>query len=188
MASGARLLDNDLLDEFEAVLKARRIGIFEAWAPGLTDDDIDEIIAGSDLLLPEEVRVWWRRHNGRRQEIRRPGTWALVPGREPLSLQDVVRSYKDIGADDQRLPIVHNRPQILVECRHAGDVPAPVYWDRYDDFVRPELAAPSLGDLLLVWISYIERGVYAANPEGGWAADQPLLDEPPPDVVQRGLW
>ena len=183
-----RLLDDDLLDEFEAVLRARRIGIQRAWAHGLTDARIDEIIAPTDLQLPEEVRVWWRRHDGLVADDVPIDQVALVPGRQPMSLQDAVACHRERKEERQLLLIVNERPEIQLACRCRGDVPAPVYWDRYDDFARPEVAAPSLGELIVLWMSYIHRGVYSVGPDGGWAHDQPVLDDPPQDVRTRGLW
>jgi hypothetical protein len=189
MSSGAPLLDDDLLDQFEATLRTHRIGILEAWAPGLTDEQIDAAIAGTDLQLPDEVRTWWRRHDGLVSHRVPVDQIDLLPSnREPMSLQNAVAAYQQRGGDDQRLLIVNGRPEILVACRERGEDPAPVYWDRYDDFVSPAIAAPSLGALILVWMEYIDRGVYAVSPHGGWADDQPLLVEPPEDVVKRGLW
>lgn len=189
MSSGPRLLDDDLLDEFEAVLAAHRIGIIEAWAPGLTDEEIDETIATTDLQLPDEVRTWWRRHNGLVSHDVPVDQIHLVPSnREPMSLGNAVACYQQRDGEGQLLLIVNGRPEIQLACRQRGKVPTPVYWDRYDDFVRPQIAAPSLGELILVWMSYIERGVYAVDPDGGWTTDQPLLVEPPDDVIERGLW
>lgn len=186
MTQNPRLLDQDLLDRFESVLTANRIGLVHAWAPGLTDTEIDEIIAGTDLQLPEEVRTWWRWHNGLATRDVPVDQLHIVPsGRELISLQDAVLSYQAPGqrptaADSQR------NPPIQVGCRQSGDVAAPVYWDRYANF-NPEVAAPSMGELILVWLGYLERGVYAV-PDGGWAADQPQIVEPPDDVLDRGLW
>jgi hypothetical protein len=189
MISAPRLLDDDLLDEFEAILRSHRIGIVEAWAPGLIDEQIDAVIAGTDLQLSDEVQTWWRRHNGRVSHDLPAEQMHLIPSnREPMSLQNAVACYRQRGGQGQRLLVVNGRPEIQVACRQRGEVPAPVYWDRYDDFVTPEIAAPSLGELILTWMSYIERGVYAVRPGGGWAADQPTLVEPPDDVVERGLW
>ncbi|MEY2515694.1 MAG: hypothetical protein QOJ89_3052 [bacterium] len=189
MSSGPRLLDVDLLDQFEAILRAHRIGIVEAWAPGLTDEQIDEAIAGTDLQLPDEVRTWWRHHNGLvSRDVRVDQIHLLPSNREPMSLQNAVACYRQRAAGDQLLLVVNGRPEIQVACCRRGEVRAPVYWDRYDDFVSPEIAARSLGELILVWMSYIERGVYAVDPDGGWAAGQPLLVKPPDYVVKRGLW
>src|SRR5690349_21213186 len=83
MSSGPTLLDDDLLDQFEATLRSHRIGILEAWAPGLTDEQIDAAIAGTDLQLPDEVRTWWRRHNG------------LVSHRVPIDQIDLLPSNRE---------------------------------------------------------------------------------------------
>lgn len=188
MTGTPALLDHNLLDRFEAVLTANGIGIVHAWAPGLTDTEIDEVIAGTNLQLPEEVRSWWRWHNGLITRDVPVEQLHIVPsGRELMSLQDAVFSYQQRRGEDQLLEIVTEQPQIQVACRQSGNVPAPVYWDPKAN-LNPIVAAPSMGELILVWLSYIQRGVYAVDPDGGWAADQPLIVEPPADVLERGLW
>lgn len=84
-----RLLSPEILGDFEAQLRARRIGIVEAWAPGLTDAQIDKIIGPADLQLPEEARVWWRWHNGTRHG-QAADRLAILPGRDLVGLQEAV--------------------------------------------------------------------------------------------------
>lgn len=182
MSSPPRLLNADILGQFEALLRTKRIGIVDAWAPGLTDAQIDEITGPTDLQLPEEARAWWRWHNGTTSGH---DAWDefIAPGRDLWPLEIAVRDYDYIGRRDQLLQPVGDKPYIYVACRQAGDVPAPIYYDRYDDF-QPDIALPSFGELVLTWIKYIETGIYATNPSGGWAP-RPLA--PPGDVLDRGV-
>ena len=58
--SAPALLDQALLDQFDARLRALGAAIVDAWAPGLTDDQIDALVCPIGIDLPEEARVWWR--------------------------------------------------------------------------------------------------------------------------------
>lgn len=56
----------DLLERFASALRARGIPVDDLM-PGLGDDEIDEITGPVGLELPEEVRAWWRWHDGDRR-------------------------------------------------------------------------------------------------------------------------
>jgi len=156
-----------------------RFGIVEAWAPGLTDPQIDEIIGPADLELPEEARVWWRWHNGTHHG-HAPDRLAIVPGRDLVALQGAVAVYEAVGARNQLLIPVNAKPVIYIACRESGEVAAPVYVEIRD--FEPDLALPSFGELVLTWMSYIERGIYAVAADGGWdPRPRPEL----PDDVRR---
>jgi len=70
-----------------------------------------------------------------------------------------------------------------VECRDSGDGPAPVYSQNDPAGDDPRLVLPSFGELVLTWIDYIERGIYATKPGGGWHDFQNY----PSDVLQLGV-
>lgn len=186
MNAAPALLDADLLRRFEAILREKRIGIVDAWAPGLTDQQIDDIIAPTHLQLPEEARVWWRWHNGRRDGSP-PLSWEIVPNRDLTSLGLAASAYRDAGAQDRLLQFVGEKPLLFVECRHAQAAAATVH--KAGDWtmdVTPVL--PSLGELVLTWISYIERGIYVVGPDGGWSPDQPSPEQRPEDVRKLGVF
>ncbi len=52
------------LAELEQVWEQRDIPIRHHLQPGLTDVEIEQIMAPTGLTLPEEARAWWRWHNG----------------------------------------------------------------------------------------------------------------------------
>lgn len=181
MTDAPRLLNADVLERFEALLRAKRIGIVDAWAPGLTDAQIDEIVGPTDLQMPEEARAWWRWHNGRR-DGHPPDHWEIVPSRDLIPLQIAVGDYQYIGTPGGLLIPVGEKPRIYVKCDEEGDVPAPIYCDPSDEGLEPALA--SFGELVLTWIDYIERDVFAVGPEGGWAHPQP---DPYADLRSLGV-
>jgi len=74
------LLTTDLLDRFEARLRGAGAPIVDAWAPGLTDAQIDELVRPLGIDLPKEARVWWRWHNGVDREASRRFS-SLILGR-----------------------------------------------------------------------------------------------------------
>lgn len=164
-----QLLTSDILGRFEALLRSRHARIVDTWAPGLSDAQIDDIAGPAGLQMPEEVRVWWRWHNGVR-----PGSpsdhWMIVPGRMLLALEPEVAAYREVGRDDGLLMPFSEKPHIYVACRANGNVPAPVYYETYD--ASPHLALPSFGELILGWIRYIDSGGYPSGPDG-WIDDAP---------------
>ena len=164
-----QLLTPDILARFDSLLRSRHVKIVEAWAPGLSDAQIDDIIGPTGLQMPEEVRVWWRWHNGVRPGYP-PDHWMVVPGRILLALEPEVEAYRDLARGNGLLMPFSEKPHIYVACRAAGNVPAPVYYETHD--FAPHLALPSFGELILGWIRYIDSGGYPSGPDG-WTDDAP---------------
>lgn len=180
-----RLLDADLLADFEAGLRAKGIDA-DALSPGLTDAEIDQIIEPWDLKLPDEVRVWWRWRNGGP-----PGnSLYLLPRRVMLDLeaaiqphvQDVKSGRTEYADPKGAVQPVDWSPTVLVQCVSRGNVPAPIY-AVHDPAAPAELVRASFGELVLTWLDLIERAVYATRPEGGRSDAQ----EYPPDVLALGV-
>lgn len=180
-----RLLDGELLAQFESAVRAKGINL-DTLTPGLTDIEIDRIVEPWGLQLPEEVRTWWRWHNGGPV-----GTSVyLLPHRAMLNLKEAIGSHVhhvELGRAEYADPKggiqpVDWTPEIFVQCVTSGDVPAPVYVV-HEPAAPSRLALASLGELVLTWIDYIERGVYASNPEGGWHD----IQDYPADVLALGV-
>lgn len=180
MADGVpTLLDSDLLERFASVLRERGIPV-DALLPGLTDAQIDELTEPTGLQLPEEMRVWWRWRDGEPPRTYIP----ILPAREPVSLQEAITDYTNrldsglLEPERSLCPIIE-RPIVFVQCPGNGPIAAPVYrsWDWPDP---PTLV---LRELVLTWIAYIESGVCATKPEGGWAHIQNYSD----DVLELGV-
>jgi len=180
-----RLLDAELLGQFESALRTAGVEV-DRLAPGLTDEEIDAVAEPLGLEFPEEVRVWWRWHNGAppRESI------YLLPQRVMLRLKEAVGSYaydvetgRAAYADPPGgIQPVSELPAIFVQCLASGNVPAPVYL--VGDWAAPSrLVLPSFGELVVNWMDFIDRGIYATRPEGGWREEQNY----PPDVLARGV-
>ena len=179
--SGPRLLDGALLDDFESLLQARGIRT-DALAPGLADHEIDEIVGPLELELPEELRAWWRWHNG--------GPVELLPARAMYSLQHAVAQYAQgirpdagyHGDPERALRPVSEKAVILIRCAGSGRIPAPVY-SLHDWTSDARLALPSFGELVHTWMGYVEQGIYAARSPDGWSDEQDF----PPEVRALGV-
>lgn len=182
-------LDKDLLDRFEERLRAEGALIVENWAPGLTDEQIDGLLQPLGLDLPEEARVWWRWHDGVLKDA--PNPTEISPGRDHRPLRYAADCYAAL-ADDMReshgidalLCPVGDKPRLYFDCAVARDAPVPVY-SQNDDVVAPRLVLPSIGELIMVWIDLIDRGVWRTNPDGTWAWDHEQL---PNDVLELGIY
>src|ERR1700712_5378996 len=53
-----------LLDELESRWRNANAAILGDLAPGLSDEQIDDLTLSVGLRLPEEARMWWRWHRG----------------------------------------------------------------------------------------------------------------------------
>jgi hypothetical protein len=183
-------LDHELLNSFEARLREKGVPIVEAWAPGLTDPQIDALLQPLDIDLPDEARVWWRWHNGflfdspQRSRQITPFRWLTAletAADEYACMRDPMR---DAGDPEGLLAPVGEQPSIYFHCAGAKDAPVPVY-SQNDYTDRPRLVLPSIGELVMTWISYVDRGVFATNPDGTWIvrSEKPY----PPDVQELGV-
>lgn len=150
-------------------------------------NQIDELLLPAGIDLPEEARVWWRWHNGTRDDA--PVIARDFARRQPLSL--VVDAYEHQRATDVELygldgllrPI-SEMPVIYFDCSGPRDAPVPIYsLNDWTDDAR--LALSSIGDLVLTWISLIDRGVWVTRPDGTWAWDHERI---PQDVLQNGIY
>jgi len=180
-----RLLDAELLAQFESALRAAGVDV-DRLTPGLTDAGIDAIVEPWGLQLPEEVRTWWRWHNGASPREYFP----LLPHRQMLDLNEAVDRYAFVVRAGREAHIdpkggiepITESPAIFVQCLETGDVPAPVYV--VDEPAAPSrLVLPSFGELVVNWMDFIDRGIYATRPEGGWSEEQHF----PPDVLALGV-
>ena len=171
----AVLLDDELLRRFEARLRRLGAVVIEHWAPGVDDERIDELLGPLGINPPEEARAWWRWHNGTMPGAPPTGT-QLIPGREQTPLEGVVNlvpiakeRVEIFGMTElaEHLPIVSDKPMIYVDCNGAREAPAPIYTQN-DDPEAPELALPSMGELITIWTRLIDLGVFATTPDGQW--------------------
>lgn len=86
----------DLLTALEEEWRRQGAPIADLLAPGLTDQDIDALVDPVGLRLPQELRVWWRWHDGLAHV---PDAWpegSIGPGDwHPMSLREAVDRYRE---------------------------------------------------------------------------------------------
>jgi hypothetical protein len=163
------VLDPDMLERFDHALQATGALIADAWAPGLTDDQIDELLLPAGIDLPEEARMWWRRHNGTRAES--PMVARHLAHRVPLGLEDVVDMFEherammlELHDRDGLLQPITDKPAIFFGCTGPRDEPVPIYVQ--DDIDEPEAFMGSIGELICGWQQLLDRGAWIVKPDG----------------------
>lgn len=188
----APILTGDLLAELEAALGQQDPELVARLAPGLDDQDIDELMRPRGLTLPEEARVWWRWHDGL--------TWSTVDGRifgpgfQLLPLEAAVREYTSRLEQAEELakeipnitfwerpwfPLVGAGTGLFIfDCSGDPAAPAPISFYHVEEAGedgRPP--ARSVGEMVAWWIDALERGVWYYDRElGGWGYRRDLLD------------
>jgi len=165
------MLDPRFLEEFDARLRALGAPICKAWAPGCSDAHIDAILRPLGIELPEEARVWWRWHNGTRDDA--PMEHREIGTRGPFSIEDAAAAYKDErGAMEELdgltglLAPFNERPYIFFGCAGAVDEPVPIYTQK--DVQDPTVVLPSIRSLLEAWLELIDIGAWELQDDGIW--------------------
>lgn len=178
------LLDQVLLDRFDASLNSLGAPIVGAWAPGLGDEEIDALLLPLGIDLPAEARVWWGWHNGTREDA--PILTRYLGDRCPLGLEDAADFYaSDRGAQEQLfgfsglLSPITDKPSIYFGCDDAHDGQVPIYVQ--NDVETPTIVLPSIRDLVLAWLALIENGAWSIRPDGVWELNQANI---PPGVAE----
>lgn len=170
-----RFLDTELLEELEQRWRANGARIVDHLRPGLSDAEIDRIAADLPFSLPEEVRRWYRWHNG-------SPAYEMAPARACTSLEEDVEFSRGFQGDDEALHrraliISTDKPYIVLDCRDGASQPVSV-WNVWPDEPDPdEPVFHSLGDFVAAMIGLIDDG-YMFVRDGNWAYRDPL----PPEV------
>lgn len=146
-------LDDAAIDRLVAALRQQGAPIAAHLSPGLSDDEMQTLVAPLDIVLPAEARAWWRYANGVPSDA--PGSGALSPSWSWAGLEDIVaeciwrRESGREGAlpglpslfDAAWLPIVIGDGMLVIDT--SQDVTAAVYnvdWHD-DDLTEPYAGA-----------------------------------------------
>jgi hypothetical protein len=167
--------DAELLDRFEDRLRGAGALVADALAPGLTDEQIDELLLPAGIDLPEEARVWWRWHDGTRPDA--PAIARTFGGREPCSLDSTVELYElerssvvELYGLDGLLVPVDERPHIYFDCAGSRDEPVAIFWQ--NDVETPTAVLGSIGDLVIGWLELLDCGAWAVQRDGTFVVQQ----------------
>jgi len=74
---------------------------------------------------------------------------------------------------------------VYFHCAVLRGAPVPIY-SQIDFAYAPRLVLPSIGELVELWITLIDRGVWQTNADGTWAWDPER--RVPPDVLDLGVY
>jgi hypothetical protein len=195
MSTDHLFLTPDSLNRLASAWAAQGAPIADQLADGLTDQEIDALMAPLGLRLPAEARMWWGWHDG---VPWRPSGGvtperALGHGLQYLPLRDAVDQYlkerevfSEVTGDPEPyrpaslFPITWRAGPIMCDCSVPEGEPTPIYFSgshdaRPEDFERP--AARSFGEMVTWWIEAIEDGVWRWDSGlEAWAIHPDLLD------------
>ncbi len=187
-----RMLTEAQIERLTAALRIGGAPVVDRLAQGLTDDEMDEIVAPLHISLPVEARTWWGCHNGSlpvdgdgSQSTSLSAAWWWAPLEEAAEHCRLVRELDD---DPDKfwlaswLPIVVGDGELAIETAVGPGAPSPVH---LVDFEGDELhghdhvpVLPSLGALVAVWTTALVGGATWYDPElGCFTIDWHRFDE-----------
>lgn len=180
-----------MLVEFKDRMRAQGAPVDEWGEPGLSGDEIAEMLAPLGLTLPVEACVWWEWHNGATQ----PPESKFGPRKRYLSLSAAIKQYEqsrwvaEKGAEDwpgqstdslwdpQWFPIEPGPQPVVVDCGVPEDTPTPVRYIDWEDIPNNhEIVAASLGEMVSWRILALDCGAWQWDvATGDWIVSDELL-------------
>ncbi len=165
-----------LLDELEQRWRTLGLPLLDRLRPGLTDAEIDTLVAPLGLDLPEEARTWWRWHDGIDLEGATGNGWTFGPDRRPFGplaaavgecerLRTMAGELADpsAGRDETYwwsptwFPLTTGGKPLVCDCAVAGRVtPIRIYDTHVETFHKPR--ADSFGQVVTWWIEAYDNG------------------------------
>lgn len=179
-------MTEELLEQLAERWRALRAPIANSLRPGLSDDEMDALVAPVGVRLPTEARVWWGWHDGTETDLL---SHAIGHDTLPLQLAQAVEQYSelleaasDVTADDESsdpgdfwgrewFPFaVPRRAHLACDCSVAEGAPTPI---RHVDFYFPAESrvpvSPSLGAVVSLWIDAIDSEAWTYDHDRpGW--------------------
>lgn len=174
-ASAPPPLSVEILDRYLAALRTAEAPLASTLRPGLSDDEIDLVLAPLSLTASPELRTLWRWRVTSMDTAAQPDAWDLNPAFSLWPPEQAVKeteNYRNhpLGAHRPSVAIAGAKFQsLLVLCDTTQATASPVEHFMVDD---PEFAigAPSLGALFAFWTEQLERGDYT-HTSGDWEPD-----------------
>jgi hypothetical protein len=177
------LLSTEQLDVLERHWQRQRMPIARNLRSGLSDGEMDALVADLGISLPSEARTWWRWHDGADMPRGYADDRYLRPYFEFLPLEAAIELYLNsrAGWADEREGADYWWPpnQFSIARLSSGDVtfdsavaegePTPIYFshshDRRPDIDFAQPGARSWGELVSWWIEAWEQGIYGYDPD-----------------------
>jgi hypothetical protein len=190
----------DQLAELEGALAERGAPVVERFHSPASDEALAAVESLLGLQLPDELRLWWRWHNGIDFERAEPGVpCSIGPGLFVLSTTEAVESSRalresaeeDAPDDPDSLwgsSWIAFTPQgrVACECDIRRDGPVPVLDVDYHKAAYPgAVVCHSLGRMVRWWIEALETGAWRYDHERKWW--ERVYELIPPERDQSGL-
>ncbi len=192
------LLSSALLERLIETWRTAGAGIADALIPPLSSSEIDDLLAGTGLVLPPEAKLWWETVNVSAQEQQRQ----IIAGRDFLRLDEALESARDRAKEEQRaiaeggssgapylwvptwLPFVWGDGRLLaVDCRPGAGAASPVFFDGDEEITSARTC--SMGEAVSWWIDGFNSGGYYLHEESGRLGIR--FDSLPPDRVSTNI-
>lgn len=191
-----RLLDKQLLDDFERALGRQSAVVLARTPPGLSQTEIESVFAGAGLTATREALVWWSWRDGSTLDVL-PGL-GHIPLRRAFEGYDILRQLAKQAGEEATgelrdpdawwkpgwVPMFDTRgePKIVLDCSGLPDAPAPlrqVEWSSIGDSGFAEAFAPSLGDYVGKAVDALASGRYRFDAEQNIWVPTSWADLPP---------
>lgn len=188
------MLTTAMMDELWEALRSVGAPVVDHARPGLTEEQVHQLMAPTYLHPPQEVVVWWTYHNG--TDLSAGPKRYISPSKDLISLEEALSLREsmelvnwrmarqsrldDVPWDDMWrdgwLPlIVRDRPMIVCDCSREYRRTTPLRRSEIGDLAAEqtyEVRAPSIGTMVQLWIGAIRDGLWTINPEtGSWQRD-----------------
>lgn len=192
------------LDRLERVWRRLDAPVLQYLRPGLADVEIDRLIVSTGLTLPDELRMWWRWHDGSNdpgtdsvgeREIG-PGGWLHLSLQEAIDLYHYHDNFFSEMATNGSLeeanltwrkglfPFSHAvaRPNDVLAAQTLVDknAVAPVLLRTFMG-IEPGRGADSVGQAIQTWVDLLESGRYSVV-DHFFETDPPGLIEQDPEL------
>ncbi len=193
------LLSSALLVRLKEAWRTAGAGIADALIPPLSSSEINDILAGTGLVLPPEATLWWKTLNVSAQEQQRD----LVAGWDFLRLDEALGDARERAAAEQRaiqragrsgapyfwesswLPFAwsDNGTLLAVDCGPGAGARSPVFFVNFEGLLPARTC--SIGEAVSWWIDGFDSGAYYVDEESGWLRGR--IELLPPDRVGTNI-
>jgi cell wall assembly regulator SMI1 len=199
MGPGERL-NREQLEDLEGLLVGQGAPVVQRLQPPASKEAIDILETALGLSLPDELKLWWRWHNGTAVEPHEPPAHGLIgpffqfldtaralrfsQDMRKMALEDVPEEPDATWAPNW-LAISSNGP-VACDVGVPNGAPVPILdVDYHHTDVPGRVSAQSFGQMVRWWIEALEAGAWIYEPERQWWERREELV--PPERERAGL-
>jgi len=192
-------LNIDQLAELERLLTRQRAPVVPRFQPPASDEALAAVESYLGTSLPDELREWWRWHDGIDGKGDEMVQASIGPIFFALSTTDAVKNSRELraGAEEDAPEdpdslwasswiAIGSQGRVACECSIPANAPVPVLDVDYHKAAYPgAVVCHSLGKMVRWWIEALESGAWRYDQERNrWERIYELI---PPERDQAGL-